>query len=125
MPLITIGTMPTARSRTAQRAANEFRSEAPMARKLILDSLKFWVKEYGIDGFRFDLMALIDTETMREAESELRAINPNIVIYGEPWEPGVTPLHEMTGKSALTTMAPIGAFNDDFRNALKGSPAGT
>jgi pullulanase len=103
---------------------NEFRSEAPMARKFILDSLKFWVKEYGIDGFRFDLMALIDQETMRQAEHDLREINPNIVLYGEPWEPGVSPLHEMTGKNALPTMSPIGAFNDDYRNALKGSPAG-
>jgi pullulanase len=104
---------------------NEFRSEAPMARKFIIDSLKFWVKEYGIDGFRFDLMALIDQETMRQAEKEVHAINPNVVIYGEPWEPGATPLREMTDKHALPGMAPIGAFNDDFRNALKGSPAGT
>ena len=52
---------------------NEFRTEAPLARKLILDSLKFWTREYGVDGYRFDLMALIDQETMRQAEQELRA----------------------------------------------------
>ena len=59
-----------------------------MARKFIIDSLKFWVKEYGIDGFRFDLMALIDPDTMRQAEQEVHAINPSVVIYGEPWGAG-------------------------------------
>jgi pullulanase len=103
---------------------NEFRSEAPMARKLILDSLKFWVKEYGIDGFRFDLMALIDRKTMREAQRELHEINSHIVLYGEPWEPGASPLRDMTDKAALAEMPQIGAFNDDFRNALKGPPDG-
>ena len=103
---------------------NEFRSEAPMARKYILDSLKFWVREYGVDGFRFDLMALIDRKTMREAQRELHEINPYIVLYGEPWEPGDSPLRDMTDKSALIDLPRIGAFNDDFRNALKGPPDG-
>ena len=71
---------------------NEVKSEAPAARKLILDSMKYWVKEYGIDGFRFDLMALIDQETMREADRELRKLNPNIVLFGEPWTGGASPL---------------------------------
>jgi pullulanase len=102
---------------------NEVKSESPMARRLIIDSLKFWVKEYGVDGFRFDLMALIDQETMRQAERELRAINPNIIVYGEPWMAGETPLTSKTDKGALRQV-PVGAFNDDFRNALKGSPDG-
>ena len=102
---------------------NEFRSEAPMARRLLLDSLKFWTKEYGIDGYRFDLMALLDQDTMREAEHELHAINPNVVLFGEPWSAGSTPLREKTDKQALHQV-PVGAFNDDFRNALKGSPDG-
>ncbi len=104
---------------------NEFRSEAPMARKLILDSLKFWVREYGIDGFRFDLMALLDLETIRAAEQELRALNPNLVLYGEPWMGGSSPLNQPTDKSAVRQIEPIGAFNDDFRNALKGAPDGS
>jgi pullulanase len=103
---------------------NEFRSEAPMGRKYIIDSLKFWVTTYGIDGFRFDLMALLDQETMREAERELRAINPDIILFGEPWAGGDSPLNEGTGKAAIRAMEPIGAFNDDFRNALKGLPDG-
>jgi pullulanase len=102
---------------------NEFKSESPMGRRLIVDSLKYWAKEYGVDGFRFDLMALIDQETMREADRELRAINPGIVLFGEPWTGGNTPLRDKTDKSAFRKV-PAGAFNDDFRNALKGSPDG-
>ena len=102
---------------------NEVKSESPMGRRLILDSLKFWTREYGIDGFRFDLMALIDQETVREADRELRKINPTIVLFGEPWTGGATPLREKSDKVALRQL-PAGAFNDDFRNALKGSPDG-
>ena len=100
---------------------NEVKSESPIARRLIIDSLKFWTKEYGVDGFRFDLMALIDQETMRQAERELRKINPSIILFGEPWTGGTTPLREKSDKTAIRNL-PVGAFNDDFRNALKGSP---
>jgi pullulanase len=100
---------------------NEFKSESPMGRRLILDSLKFWTQEYGIDGFRFDLMALIDQDTIREADRELRKIKPGVILFGEPWTGGVTPLRDKSDKSALARL-PAGAFNDDFRNALKGSP---
>jgi pullulanase len=103
---------------------NEFKSESPMGRRLILDSLKFWAHEYGVDGFRFDLMALLDQETMREADRELRKINPDIVLFGEPWTGGSSPLRDKTDKTALRQV-PVGAFNDDFRNALKGSPDGS
>ena len=103
---------------------NEFRSEAPMARRLIIDSLKFWVQEYGIDGFRIDLMALIDQPTMRQAERELHAIKPGLLFYGEPWKAGDSPLRDGTDKEAMRKVQPIGAFNDDFRNALKGYPDG-
>jgi pullulanase len=101
---------------------NDFRSEAPMGRKYIIDTLKYWVQEYGIDGFRFDLMALIDLDTMKEVERELRAIKPNIVLYGEPWGGGgkqapVKPTNKQTIRGTG-----IGAFNDNIRNALIGSP---
>jgi pullulanase len=105
------------------RCGNEFRTEAPMGRKLILDSLKFWTKQYGMDGYRFDLMAIIDQETMKEAAQELRAINPNIILYGEPWVPAFSPLSDKSDKSAIRALEPIGAFNDDFRDALHGRPA--
>ena len=104
---------------------NDFRTESPMVRKYIIDSLKYWVEEYGVDGFRFDLMALIDFETMREVEIELRKIKPNIVIYGEPWSSGHSPMKgQATDKNAIRHTS-IGAFNDHFRNALGGSPNGS
>ncbi|MFM8330158.1 MAG: type I pullulanase [Candidatus Methylumidiphilus sp.] len=103
---------------------NDFRTESPMGRKFIVDSLKYWVEEYGVDGFRFDLMALIDSETMRQAERELRKLKPDIVLYGEPWSSGHTPMQgQPTDKQAIRGTG-IGAFNDHFRNALGGSPNG-
>ena len=98
---------------------NEFRSEAPMARRFILDSLKYWVTEYKIDGFRFDLLGLIDRETMEQIVHELRAIDPNLLIYGEPWAGGATPI-EITGKGAQRSRG-WAVFNDHFRDALKGN----
>ena len=98
---------------------NEFRTEAPMARRYIIDSLKYWVNEYKIDGFRFDLLGLIDIETIREAVRELRAIDPNLLIYGEPWAGGSTPNH-ITGKGAQRG-AGWAVFNDHYRDALKGN----
>jgi pullulanase len=68
-------------------------------------------------------MALIDQETIRQAEHELHTIDPNIFLYGEPWTGGTSPLRDKTDKIALRKV-PAGAFNDDFRNALKGSPDG-
>ncbi len=98
---------------------NEFRTEAPMARRYIIDSLKYWVTEYKVDGFRFDLLGLIDLETVKQAVSELRAIDPNLLIYGEPWAGGATPNH-ITGKGAQRG-AGWAVFNDHYRDALKGN----
>lgn len=115
--------LPDGRLANGSGCGNEFRTEAPMVRKYMIDSLKYWAREYGVDGFRFDLMALLDQETMREAERELHAINPGIALYGEPWAASESPLKNLTDKTALRSV-PVGAFNDDFRNALKGSPDG-
>jgi len=102
---------------------NEIRSESPMGGKFVLDSMKYWVKEYGVDGFRLDLMALTDLHTMKEAEAELSAINPGIAIYGEAWTGGDSTLVDMTTKKSMTGTK-LAAFCDDYRNALKGSPRG-
>ncbi len=67
---------------------NEFRSEATMARKYIVDSVSHWAKEYCIKGFRFDLMGLLDVETMRAVKVALYAIDPDIYLYGEGWTSG-------------------------------------
>jgi pullulanase len=98
---------------------NEFRTEAPMARRYILDSLKYWVNEYKVDGFRFDLLGLIDYETMLGIVRELRAIDPNLLIYGEPWAGGATPI-QITGKGAQRGNG-WSVFNDSYRDALKGN----
>jgi pullulanase len=102
---------------------NEFHSEAPMARKYIVDTLRHFVEEYGIDGFRFDLMALIDLDTMLAVERELRKIKPDIVLYGEPWQAAPGLCIKPSSKEAIRG-TPLGAFNDEYRNALKGFPEG-
>ena len=71
---------------------NELASERLMVRKYMVDSLKYWAKEYHIDGFRFDLMALHDIETLKEIREELNKIDPSILIYGEGWNGGDSPL---------------------------------
>ena len=101
---------------------NEFRSESPMGRKFIIDSLKYWVTEYKVDGFRFDLMGLIDLKTVEQVTKELHAIDPNIFIYGEPWASGDTPI-QITGKGSQKGKG-FSVFNDNFRNAIKGSVFG-
>ena len=103
---------------------NEFRSESEQGRRFIIECLKFWVREYGVDGFRFDLMALLDRETMRRAGEELRAVRPDILLYGEPWAAEASPIDgQGMDKSALEGTI-FGAFNDEFRDALKGSREG-
>jgi pullulanase len=102
---------------------NETASERQMMRKFIVDSVKFWAKEYNIAGFRFDLMALHDVDTMLQIEHELKKINSTIMVYGEPWMGGTTtlPADKQSGKSNLPDIGSIGAFNDDLRDAVKGS----
>jgi pullulanase len=97
---------------------NEFRSEGPMAKKFLLDSLIYWVTEYGVDGFRFDLMGLIDRKTMDEIVTVLKTVKPGIFIYGEPWTGGDTPT-EVTGKGAQKGKG-FSCFNDSFRVAVSG-----
>lgn len=98
---------------------NEFRSEAPMGRKFIIDSLKYWVTEFQVDGFRFDLLGLIDVETLRQASAELKTIDSNIMLYGEPWCGGLTPI-KVTDKGSQRSKG-FSVFNDTFRDAIRGS----
>lgn len=101
---------------------NEFRSESPMGRKFIIDSLEYWATEYMIDGFRFDLLGLIDVETLEQASARLRNIDPNIMIYGEPWAGGLSPIR-ITEKGMQRSKR-FGVFNNTFRDAIRGSPFG-
>ena len=106
----------------ASACGNEVASEKPMVSKFIVDSLKYWVSEYHIDGFRFDLMGVLDIETMEKAVAELRKINPDIIIYGEGWTGGPSTLPD--DKRCLKMNTPkyqgIGAFSDDIRDGIKG-----
>lgn len=97
---------------------NEFRSESAQGRRLIVESCLYWVREFGIDGFRFDLMGLIDQETMTVVTRALHAVDPTILVYGEPWAAGLTPI-EVNGKGKQRGRG-WGVFNDDIRDGLRG-----
>ncbi|MGC8954999.1 MAG: type I pullulanase [Fervidobacterium sp.] len=97
---------------------NVMATERPMLRKYVIDTLKWWVLEYHVDGFRFDQMGLMDKQTMIEAEKQLHAIDPTIILYGEPWGGWGAPVR--FGKSDVGGTH-IAAFNDEFRDALRGS----
>ena len=123
---------------------NEIKSDAPMMRKFIVDSLCMWAKEYKIKGFRFDLMGLIDVTTIKQAQAALYLIDPDIYIYGEGWtgdgsgfgwEDGtIYPVHGTSGAANhgavtkavyselydATNKCWVGCFNDGGRNALRG-----
>jgi len=105
---------------------NEVATEKPMVRKFIVDSIKFWAQEYKIDGFRFDLMALYDIGTMKEIEKQAKIINPNVILYGEPWTGGQSSLPEsiQLRKGSQIGMQ-VSVFNDDLRNAIKGDNDGS
>ncbi|MBI9009029.1 MAG: type I pullulanase [Tenericutes bacterium] len=102
---------------------NETASERAMMRKFMVDSLLFWATEYNLSGFRFDLMALHDTETMEIIAAELHEIDPTIMVYGEPWTGGTSPLADSlkAGKTNLAEIEGVGAFNDATRDGIKGS----
>jgi len=92
---------------------NEYRSEYPVARKLIIDSLKYWVEEYHIDGFRFDLAALLDRDTWDSIRDEMQEIDPRIVLIAEPWGGYYSPDAFSDHNWA--------SWNDRIRNSIKGS----
>lgn len=102
---------------------NETASERSMMRKFIVDSVKFWAYEYNISGFRFDLMALHDTETMTEVYNALKEIDDKILVYGEPWNGGTTTIDSSIActKDNLKNASLVGAFNDEIRDGIKGS----
>ncbi len=102
----------------------ELATEREMVRRYIIDSVAYWAEEYHVDGFRFDLMGLIDIETMNQIRARLDAIDPNIFMYGEGWSAGESPLSEKLRavKSNTRNLDRIASFCDDMRNGLKGSP---
>jgi pullulanase len=102
---------------------NETASERYMFRKYMVDSLVFFATEYKIDGFRFDLMKLHDVETMNAVVDALHAIDPTIIIFGEPWTGGTStlPSADAAFNANLDEMPGVAVFNDDTRDGIKGS----
>ena len=101
---------------------NETASEQEMFRKYMIESLEWWMKEYHIDGFRFDLMAIHDIETMNEISERLHAIDPDVVIYGEGWaaQSPAYPAEQIALKVNTHMLDKVGAFSDNIRDAVRG-----
>jgi pullulanase len=113
---------PDGRFADASACGNETASEKPMMRKFMIESLVHWVKEYHIDGFRFDLMGIHDIETMNEIAATLRKIKPDILLYGEGWAAGnpMIPKEEQALKQYVSRLDKIAVFSDDIRDGIKG-----
>ncbi len=106
----------------ASACGNETASERQQMSDYIVNSVKYWADEYHIDGFRFDLMAIHDTETMNRVASELKKINPSIFVYGEGWTASDSPLalERRALKENVSAMEGVAVFSDDIRDAVKG-----
>jgi len=91
---------------------NDFRTEAPMARRFIVENILYWIREHHVDGFRFDLCELIDMETLRKIERRARELNPNVLLISEPWSFRGTHKPKLKGTS-------WSAWNNDFREPVK------
>ncbi|CVI65629.1 Pullulanase precursor [Clostridiales bacterium CHKCI001] len=109
----------------ASACGNETASERYMVQRFITDSVVYWAEEYHIDGFRFDLMAVHDIETMKEVRRRVDTIDPQILIYGEGWNGGPSPLPKYRQALKVNTVQygglQIAAFSDDIRDGVKGS----
>ncbi|MBQ9119135.1 MAG: type I pullulanase [Lachnospiraceae bacterium] len=116
-------TLPDSTFSNGSGCGNETASERPMVRRYIVDSVVYWAKEYHIDGFRFDLMGLHDIDTMQAIRKALDEISPAILIYGEGWTGGASPLPEDTraSKQNIAKLPGIAAFNDNLRDTIKGN----
>lgn len=106
----------------ASACGNETASERPMFRKFMIESLLYWVNEYHIDGFRFDLMGIHDLKTMELIRDTLMKVKPDILLYGEGWTAGGSPLSDdkRAIKSNIKSLTGIAAFSDEIRDGLKG-----
>jgi pullulanase len=91
---------------------NDFRTEGPMTRRFIVDSILYWMREHHVDGFRFDLCELIDMETIHQIEKEARALNPDVILISEPWSFRGNHKQKLKGTG-------WSAWNNDFREPVK------
>ena len=104
---------------------NDVATERPMVRKFIVDSMKYWTREYKLDGFRIDQMGLWDVTTLNQVRQGVSSVEPTATILGEGWSMGPAIGVPQGIQGQLVSMPGIGAFNDGIRNAVKGSPDGT
>lgn len=113
----------TGKKSNASGCGNETASDRAMYHKYMIDSLTYWATEYHLDGFRFDLMGIHDCDTMNDIRTALDAIDPEILIYGEPWTAAATPCPKPTAVQGNIKLldTDIAAFNDKVRDAIKGS----
>ncbi|WP_064092692.1 type I pullulanase [Rossellomorea aquimaris] len=101
---------------------NDFASERMMARKFIVDSILYWIKEFGVDGFRFDLMGILDITTMNQIREEVDKILPHGILIGEGWDLNTPiPPNQKANLRNAGSLPGIGQFNDWFRDTIKGS----
>lgn len=103
---------------SASGCGNDTASENSMYSKFMIDSASYWAKEYKLGGFRFDLMGLHDLETMNTLVSKVKEVNPDIVIYGEPWDMTSLRDHKMANQTTIGSWEGFGGFNDKMRDAL-------
>ncbi|HEX9933715.1 MAG TPA: pullulanase, partial [bacterium] len=92
---------------------NDFKTERPMSRRLIIDSLLHWMREYHVDGFRFDLAAMLDDGTLDSINRQVREVNPRVLLIAEPWGAGKR-------DPAAFSSRGWASWNDEFRNGVKG-----
>jgi pullulanase len=100
---------------------NDVASERPMVRKFIVDSVKYWASEYNLDGFRFDLMGLMDIETINQVTAALKKIDPTIIVIGEGWDMGTLAAELRANQKNISKLNGVAHFNDQIRDGLKGS----
>jgi pullulanase len=103
---------------------NDVATERPMVRKFIVDSMKYWTREYKLDGFRIDQMGLWDVTTLNQVRAGVSSVEPTATIIGEGWTMGPSIGVPQGTQRELVNMPGIGAFNDVIRNAVKGDPDG-
>lgn len=107
---------------------NEVATNHKMVKKFVVDSVKHWMLDYHVNGFRFDLMGLHERDLMSAIYQELYNIDPNVLVYGEPWTGGKSLVKAGCAKSTIDlisedmegTVNGVGCFNDDIRDAIKG-----
>ena len=100
---------------------NDVATERPMVRKFIVDSVKYWTTEYNMDGYRFDLMGLMDIETINEITAALKKIDPTILVIGEGWNMGTLPADKRANQINISKLNGVSHFNDQIRDGIKGS----